>query len=424
MSIKRPPKPDVTYARLQKSAQKHVRRGDLQPAIAECERALASLSKTPYHRALGRSWQRQTAEAAKWLAAFYRNAAKSLRVKALYCEMTRFEINTDVWDAEAFAYDRFGDPDEPGLLVGWKRSTSKPLVLKGMKDLQRAYARDQAREDDPPAESVAASEAVSMLLTLRFQALIQAAAFRARSEGKLPEDVPVLAAVHDSDLLLACYGKIRPKPQSPQRPQPKAKLKPRSGGKRHIYELDIAWDEHGNSLPYDCLDFASGSEETKCNELLRRAGKMAAAWNAPRIRLRKRKWRNELLYLPGGAWAVTSKAKGLLQALLGKSVEFLPIACRDLECWALHPVRQIALGPRAIHDGHNGSNITQIEKHDFRPQDLRDLHLFRLQNAEGSPAARAGLSYRRYYCSSEFHQLLQEHDLQGAGFKKVFSYST
>ena len=120
---------------------------------------------------------------------------------------------------------------------------------------------------------------------------------------------------------------------------------------------------------------------------------------------------------------MTAKAKAALEPLLGKSVEFLPIACRDLECWALHPVRHVALGPKAVHDGNDGDNMTQIEKYDFRPQDVNDLHLFQIQNAEGSPAGMAGLSYGGYYCSSEFHELLEEQGLQGAGFKKVFSHA-
>ena len=85
-------------------------------------------------------------------------------------------------------------------------------------------------------------------------------------------------------------------------------------------------------------------------------------------------------------------------------------------------MQQIALGPKAVHDGHDGNNMTQIEKYDFRSQDVNDLHLFQIQNAEGSPARRAGYGYRGYYCSSEFLQLFEEHGLQGAGFKKVFSY--
>ena len=310
MAKQRPLKPDVMYRRLQKAAEKHVRQADLTSALACCERALAALPKTDYHRARGQSWLTQVDAAVKWLAAFYRQASKTMHVKSLYCEMKRFEINTDVWDAEAFAYDLFGDPDEPGWLVGWKKSTTKPLMLGSMKDLQRLYASDQAREDGPPPKSMAASEAVSMLLTLRFMELIQAAAVQARASAKLPEEVPVLAAVHDSDLLLVSYGKVQPKPTSPDPPRQKAKPRPRAGGKRHIYRLDIVWDEFGNSVPFDCLDFVSAREESRCKDLLRGPGRVSSNWKPPHIKLRKRKLRNDILYLTaGGTWAVTAKAK-------------------------------------------------------------------------------------------------------------------
>jgi hypothetical protein len=419
----RRPKPNETYFRLQRAITKYVEHGKLAPAIARCERELSKHPRSQFHAAIGRSWLGQTAEAAQWLAAFLRQTAKSMPVRALYCEMTRFEINTDVWDAHALAYDFMGDPADLGWLVGWKTSTTKPLVLARMRDLQRLYGQHARREDGPPLGEAGPSEAASMLLTLRFMELIQAAAQRAREEGKLPEEMPVFAAVHDSDVVLAAYGKVQPQVTRLEPPRPKPAAQPHQDDRRRIYQLDIPWDEFGNSLPFDVLNFASAAEERRCGTLLDQAQPLAAQWKPPRMKLRKRKWRCDILRLGVlQCWALTGRAKEILEPLLGKSVELLPLKCADLECWVMHPLRHIELAAEAIHNGRGGSNITEIEKYAFRPQDLAGLHLFGVLNSPGSAARKAGLSYQCNYVSSEFKQLVDQHDLQGAALEEIYSY--
>jgi hypothetical protein len=72
-----------------------VRKAELQRAIDFCEAELVRLPGTEYKKALGRSWLGQTREVSRWLAAFCRTAANAISVRALYCEMNRFEINPD-----------------------------------------------------------------------------------------------------------------------------------------------------------------------------------------------------------------------------------------------------------------------------------------------------------------------------------------
>ncbi len=190
------PRPLTPYARLERAIRAWVQRGDLNHAVARCEADLAGLSRTDYHAALGRSWLGQTREASRWLAGFYESAAKAFPVRALYCEMNRFEINTDEWYLDAFAYDFFGDPQDLGWLVGWKKASGQRgrFVMRGMQDVQTLFARDYS--DDPPNSVRAPSEVVILLLTLRMQELVQAAARQARQAGGLPDNIPVLAAAH------------------------------------------------------------------------------------------------------------------------------------------------------------------------------------------------------------------------------------
>jgi hypothetical protein len=103
MARKRQPPPVELYARLGLDIAPWVRKGKFKLAIAHCEAALASLPATDYHKAAARSWLPQTEEAARWLADFYRKARRKLQPRAIYCEMSSFEINPGGWYVDGFA---------------------------------------------------------------------------------------------------------------------------------------------------------------------------------------------------------------------------------------------------------------------------------------------------------------------------------
>lgn len=410
------------YARLERAVRPWVRSAELDRAIARCEADLAALPRTDYHAALGRSWLGQTREASRWFAGFYQTAAKALPVRALYCEMNRFEINPDEWYLDAFAYGFFGDPEDPGWLVGWKMSSPKRsrFVLRGMGDLQELFAGDYG---DRPHETVrAASEIVILLLTLRMQELVFAAVRQARKSGRLPDDVPVLAAAHDSDLVCLCYGSVVPPVTRPEPARPRLPRSPRRGSRLGIYKIDGGYDEFGNSLPWDLLDYARESDREKYGDRLDRAGPLAENWTPPRVILRRRKWRCDLIRLYPH-WGVSKTARAALAPLLRRTVEFLPLRCAELpELWVLHPLRHIDLASRAVHNGTNGSNMTVIRRYAFEIDDLKGKHLFGIKQATGSAARKAGLCFRSSYVSEEFKRLVAAHGLEGAVFEKVFSY--
>ncbi|MCI0683485.1 MAG: hypothetical protein L0Y71_15380 [Gemmataceae bacterium] len=411
----------TTYARLERAVLPLVRTGKLQRAIAACEAALAALPQTEYHEALGRSWTGQAQEASRWLADFCRTAAKAMPLRAVYCEMNRFEINPTEWYIDAFAYDFFGDPDDLGWLVGWKKATRETnrLMLLGMSDLQAMFARDY--RDTPPAKLRAASEVVILLLALRMQELIDAAALLARRSGQLREDLPVLAATHDSDLVLCSYGRVaspitRPEPAKP------ATSPPIRGGRLGIYEIDGGYDEFGNSLRWDVLDYSRESDFDKYQDLWHETTTLAKGWKAPRVKLRQSQWRCDLIRLYP-AWAVSEKARAALMPLLGKTVELLPLRCPQLpNLWALHPLRYIDLASSAIHNGEPGRNMTVIRRYAFDLDDLQGKHFFGIKQSPGSPSRKAGRSFGAAYVSEEFKRTVEAHGLQGVVFKKVFSY--
>jgi hypothetical protein len=413
----------TTYARLERTVHPWVRKAELERAIARCEAELATLPQTEYQQVLGRSWLRQTKEASRWLAAFHRTAAKALSVRALYCEMNRFEINPYEWYINAFAYDFFGDPRDLGWLVGWKKATAdrNRLVLRGMADLQALFARDYA--DVPPPKVRAASEVVVLLLTLRMQELIHASAVQARKAGQLPEDVPVLAAAHDSNLVCFSYGRVKPLVTRSEPARPAVSPPPRPGARLGIYKLDGGWDEFHNSLPWDVLDYVKQSEEERYSDQLNRAKPLAKGWQPPHVKLRRRKWRCDLIGLYPH-WVVNEKARAALMPLLRKTVEFLPLRCSELPgLWVMHPLRHIDLASNAVHNATEGSNMTVIRRYAFEIVDLKGKHLFGIKQAPGSSARKGGYRFGASYVSEGFKRVVEAHGLQGVVFEKVFSYA-
>ena len=413
----------TSYPRLERAVRPWVQKAKLDRAIAWCEAALSKLRRTDYHAALGRSWLGQTSEAVRWLAGFYRAAAKTMPVRALYCEMNRFEINPDEWYLDAFAYDFFGDSEELGWLVGWKKSSVDRgrFVLRGMRDLQALFARDYV--DEPPDPIRRVSEVVILLLTLRMQELVHAASRQAHQSGSLPDEIPVLAAAHDSDLVCFSFGSVVPPVTRLEPARPAAIPPPRRGVRLGIYKMDGGYDEFGNSLPWDVLDYSRDSDQEKYGDLMDRAEPLAQTWVAPRVSLRQRKWRCDLISLYP-QWAVNEKARVALAPLLRRTVEFLPLRFAEIpQLWVLHPLRHIDLAPRAVHNATNGSNMTVVRRYAFEIDELKGKHLFGVKQVKDSAARKAGFCFAANYVSEEFKRVVGSDELQGVVFEKVFSYS-
>jgi hypothetical protein len=409
------------YLELQRFIEKDVCAARLEPAIAYCERALSALPTSPYHAALGQSFLGQLNEVTAWLATFYKQASAAMAVKALYVEMTRFEINTDVWDAHAFAYDFFGEPDDLGWLCGWKMHTDRAIVLDGLAGLRAAYR--QHYHEGMSAEDERAAGAASMLVTLRFQELIRAVAQKARAENGIPKKVPVLAAVHESDLVMLCYGaaKAPVTRKQPARPKP---APPPNDGKERVYSMEGGWDEFRNSLPWDRLDFESIEETMRYSMLLKSTHALLPDWTPPKVSLCRHKWRCDIIGVGAGShWAMGTKAHKVLAPLLGETAEFLPIACDEVNpCWIVHPLRYVDLAPTAEHNAEAAANMTVVRKWAFEPDEIAGLMLFGLHQAPRSDARKGGIGYRSNLCSDRLRSAIVASGLYGVVFEELFAY--
>ena len=149
---------------------------------------------------------------------------------------------------------------------------------------------------------------------------------------------------------------------------------------------------------------------------------LANRWKPPRVKLRQRKWRCDLISLYP-FWAINEKARAALMPLLGDAIELLPVRCADLpDIWAMHALRYVDLATKAVQNGEPGRNMTAIDRYAFDVQDLKGMHFFGLRQSPGSPSRKAGRCFGGTYVSEEFKRTVEKHGLEGVVFEKVFSY--
>jgi hypothetical protein len=172
----------------------------LDLCIAFLEEGLQALRRTPYHEVLGRDFLQQTEALAEYMVAFHQKATATVKVAALYFEMNGFTINPDRWYCDGFAYATAGGIWELEWLAHWDAVTDEPIPLKGMEEIQEAFAVLYCDETQPLSVKMAA-ELADHLVTARFMQAIAAAHGVALRREKALEGLPVLATAHDWDIV-------------------------------------------------------------------------------------------------------------------------------------------------------------------------------------------------------------------------------
>lgn len=86
----------------------HLEVFDIKKAINIAENKLKAIPKTDFHEIIGKSLVNQSKELAQWLEQFYLAILTDYKIKSFYIEMNEFDINTDAWYLDCFAYEYDG----------------------------------------------------------------------------------------------------------------------------------------------------------------------------------------------------------------------------------------------------------------------------------------------------------------------------
>lgn len=171
-----------------------LRSGDL----AQCERIvsarLAALPVSPFHIILDLPITTDAEGLAAGFDEFFQQQGARFKIEAAYTEMNGFDINTDLWFCQPFAYRQYGGLDDFDWLSDWQSDEEGGFAIEGLEQLQAVYASDAFRDD----RFDDACSVTSLLVVIRFQDLIRRAA--AHMQGLR---FPLLATAHDYDFICA-----------------------------------------------------------------------------------------------------------------------------------------------------------------------------------------------------------------------------
>ncbi|MDF7812256.1 hypothetical protein [Hymenobacter sp. YC55] len=179
----------------------YVKSGNLKQAIDQAELKLRGLDETYFHPILGSNLLHQSEEVVNWIDSFYSEVSQKRPVHALYFEMNGFDINTDQWYIDGFAYEEAGTSEDVDWLADWKEdmATHQPFVLTGFELMQEAF--EAYMDEEEPDELEEARDLAELLVVLRLQELLAQVHQVAKIKKLAWGIVPLFATAHDYDIV-------------------------------------------------------------------------------------------------------------------------------------------------------------------------------------------------------------------------------
>ena len=89
----------------------YLEKHDYTKAISIAERALKNIPTEEFNSIIDQSLVHQAGSMAIWIDGFHITVSKGIELKALYFEMNEFDINTDTWYIDGFAFGEDGGLD-------------------------------------------------------------------------------------------------------------------------------------------------------------------------------------------------------------------------------------------------------------------------------------------------------------------------
>ncbi len=177
---------------------------DFAKAIHTAESKLKDLPVTDFHAVLGLSFTGQTAEVADWIELFFLKSSEKLIVKSLYFEMNEFDINTDEWYIDGFAFSKDDglNPADMEWLGDFETfaqvETGTLLSLHGFEKLQDAF-----EIIEPDSQQVQdAKDWCEQIIIARYMELMHAARTLAKQKQMKWAAVPIYFTEHAYDFIV------------------------------------------------------------------------------------------------------------------------------------------------------------------------------------------------------------------------------
>jgi len=175
---------------------------DFPKALAIAETELTKIPTTEFHAVLSHSFIKQADSLAIWVDNFHQAISKKMNIKALYFEMNEFDINTDTWYIDGFAYDKDGglNLDDMEWLCDFTRDemTTEEFVLTGFEKIQRAFESIQLDNDNLQNSR----DWCEQIVISRFMELMRTAHLKAKEKNLAWATIPIYFTEHSYDFIL------------------------------------------------------------------------------------------------------------------------------------------------------------------------------------------------------------------------------
>jgi hypothetical protein len=176
---------------------------DFEKALQFAENELRKIPPTEFHFVLDNSLLDQANDLASWTENFYTLATKKNKVEALYFEMNEFDINTDYWYIDSFAFENDGGLDLENM--DWlsdfdtdsQTETKTVFKIDGYEKLQKAFENIELETDDLQN----ARDWCEQIIITRFMELMRTAHLTAKSKNLNWAKIPIYFTEHSYDFI-------------------------------------------------------------------------------------------------------------------------------------------------------------------------------------------------------------------------------
>lgn len=177
---------------------------DFESAIAIGEIELQKIPNTEFHSVIGKSLTEQAETLATWVDNFFNIASEKIDIKALYFEMNEFDINTDTWYINSFAFSRNGglDLEDMEWLCDFETDseseTESIFEIEGLQKLQNAFETIELDTDNLQN----ARDWCEQIIIARFMELMRTAHLTATQKDYSWAKIPIYFTEHSYDFVV------------------------------------------------------------------------------------------------------------------------------------------------------------------------------------------------------------------------------
>jgi hypothetical protein len=172
-------------------------------ALSIAETELKKIPSTDFHYVLDKSLVGQVDSLVSWVDNFYNLATKKNKVEALYFEMNEFDINTDHWYIDSFAFSNDGglDLEDMEWLCDFDTNsqleTETVFKIDNYEKLQEAFYNIKLDTDDLQN----ARDWCEQIIITRFMELMRATHLIAKSRNLNWAKIPTYFTEHSYDFI-------------------------------------------------------------------------------------------------------------------------------------------------------------------------------------------------------------------------------